>query len=96
MFADDSNIFISGSDLKVIEQNANRALILITEWLCAKRLSLNVNKTNFMIFSPKRNEPKHDICIKIGETQIEEVDQCKFLGIIVDNKLNWKDHIKYL
>ena len=94
MFADDSNLFVSGKELKVLESKANNALSEIREWLCANRLSLNVDKTNFMVFSPKKNDTVIDICIKIGEKQISEVKMCKFLGIIVDNQLNWNDHIK--
>ena len=96
MFADDSNLFVSSKDLKSLESKVNDALSDIREWLCANRLSLNVDKTNFMIFSPRKTCNNVELCIKIGDKQIEEVKKCKFLGVIVDNQLNWKDQIKAL
>ena len=53
------------------------------QWLNANRLSLNIEKTN-------------EVCptIHICGAEIQEVDSAKFLGIMVDNKLNWMEHIK--
>ena len=63
------------------------------KWLNANRLSFNIDKTNFMIFKLKG---KNEICptININGSNIQEVDNAKFLGIIIDNKLNWLEHIK--
>ena len=59
------------------------------KWLNANRLSLNIDKT---YLDPSGNE----ICptININGSSIQEVDNAKFLGIIIDNKLNWLEHIK--
>ena len=63
------------------------------KWLNVNRLSHNIDKTNFMIFRPKG---KNEICpsININESIIKEVDSATFLGIIIDNMLNWLEHIK--
>ena len=55
LFADDTNLFSSGKDLKVIENRANDELSNISEWLKVNKLSLNINKTHYMIFSQKKN-----------------------------------------
>ena len=48
-----------------------------------------------MLFSSKRNR-KDILPIKIDNNEIEEVEHTKFLGVFVDNKLNWKKHISYI
>ena len=59
------------------------------------KLSLNIEKTNFMLFTPK-----HFSCLKetvvIDNQAIKEVCHIKFLGVIIDNKPKWKDHIDYI
>ena len=63
------------------------------EWLNADRFSLNIDKTNFIIFRPKG---KSERCpsIHINGSNNLVVDHAKFLGVIIDNKLNWLEHIK--
>ena len=59
------------------------------------KLSLNIGKTHFMVFT---NEKKrlNDLNILIDGTRIEEVKKTKFLGVIIDNKLSWKDHVAHV
>ena len=93
LFADDSNLFAHGKKLEDAAETLNNALPKILDWLRANRLSLNIDKTHYMIFSPtNKDTPKIDITID-GNT-INETKECKFLGIIVDHKLNWKSHIE--
>ena len=94
LFADDTTLIDSDSNLTTLVNRFNKELVNILNWLNANRLSLNIDKTNFMIFRPKN---KNDICpdIRINGSQINQVDKAKFLGIIIDNKLNWSEHIKY-
>ena len=50
LFADDSNLFYSDKDLQHLEETVNRELGEINTWLCANKLSLNIDKTHFVIF----------------------------------------------
>jgi hypothetical protein len=96
MFADDSNLFSSGSNLLDMTNQINSEIPLLIDWLRANRLSLNTNKTHVMIFGPK-NKPNFDtVDIKIGDTPLEIVNTTKFLGVILDNNLNWKQHITHI
>ena len=54
LFADDTNLFSSGKYSKVIENHINDELSNISEWLKVNKLSLNINKTHYMIFSKKK------------------------------------------
>ena len=96
LFADDTNVFISGLDLRSIANKMNNELLNIVEWLRANRLSLNVSKTKYMIFGPPRKLYEKDINIMLSGIKVDEVSNIKFLGVILDNKLQWKDHISYV
>ena len=58
-------------------------------------MSLNIDKTNFMLFMPKYSSHCADHIV-INQTRIQEVKETKFLGVIIDNKLMWSAHIKYI
>ena len=62
------------------------------EWLKANRLSLNLNKTKSMIFH--KNKTDASVKLSIRNTDIEQVQNTKFLGITIDSNLNWAEHIK--
>ena len=94
LFADDTDFFCSG---KSVNQLCNRVcgeLSKLNEWFAVNKLSLNVEKTNFIVFmNHKVNE---EFIVKIGDKMIQRVFKTKFLGVIIDDKLNWKEHIKYI
>ena len=50
LFADDTNLFRSGKDLKQLEIEINYELILVQNWLKDNQLTLNIKKTNYIIF----------------------------------------------
>ena len=56
LFADDTNVFMSGKDLQSVSNKMNEKLDTIVDWLKANRLSLNIDKTKYMIFLPKRKK----------------------------------------
>ena len=93
LFADDSTLFCRSKSLHELSTVINNELNDIIKWLNANRLSLNIDKTNFMIFRPKG---KNERCptIHINGSSILEVGNAKFLGVIIDNKLNWLEHTK--
>ena len=94
LFADDSNIFTVGKTLDDIEKLINKELADISMWLNANRLSLNIKKTQYMVFSRKKRTDKK-IYIKINNHSISETKSSKFLGVYIDNCLNWKKHLSY-
>ena len=63
--------------------------------LRANKLSLNINKTHYMLFSNK-NVAQPNITIEIDKQPITCVTKTKFLGVIIDSKLSWKEHISYV
>ena len=95
LFADDTNLFSSGTEIKTLETNINNELSHISIWLKVNKLSLNIKKTHYMIFR-KRKKDSLNVKLSIDGELINEVDQIKFLGVLIDNKLTWKQHIAYV
>jgi retron-type reverse transcriptase len=93
LFADDTNLFASGNNVEKLCRNINRELVNLNDWFMLNKLSLNVQKTNFILFG-KTNKLK--VSIDIAGENIEQVQCTKFLGVLVDENLNWKNHITYL
>ena len=62
----------------------------------ANKLSLNIKKTQFMVFNLGRTNCDSSNKILINGVNIERVNNAKFLGVILDSKLSWLQHIKYL
>lgn len=96
MFADDTNCFMTGKDLKELSQKLNQELSKIVIWLKANKLSLNIDKTHYMLFQPKKTLTNIDIELRIENNLISKVDHCKFLGVIIDEKLSWNKHVTYI
>ena len=66
------------------------------DWLNANKLSLNVKKSHYMVFHPKREKIDHQLILQINNQTIEQVQATKFLGYIIDEEITWKKHIQYL
>ena len=91
-YADDTTLVKSGSCLSQLVLEVNQHLVHVGRWICANRLSLNVSKTKFMLFTNKINPVPTSI--SIGGEVIERTDQMNFLGILMDSRLAFSDHIK--
>ena len=72
----------------------NHELTHIVEWLACNKLSLNINKSHFILFSSK--SVSSDIKIYINGVLLKRVESTKFLGVYIDQKLTWKPHIQYI
>ena len=95
LFADDTHLFSSGKDIGKLYEVANEELNDIAEWLKVNRLSLNAKKTHYMVFTNVKNiRPRSEL--KIEGESIAEVSKTKFLGVMIDQKLNWQHHISYI
>ena len=64
---------------------------ILLGWVDCNGLALNLKKTTYMVFS--RQKINQNFNLVINNTQIERKSEARFLGIIVDDKLTWKQHI---
>ncbi|MCP4493909.1 MAG: reverse transcriptase family protein, partial [Gammaproteobacteria bacterium] len=95
LFADDGALFFENCCRKSFI-NMKIELITIIKWLSVNKLSFNVDKTEFMIFDTL--DQIDEIVIELQNTSfsIKECKVTKYLGLMVDNKLDFKDHIEYI
>ena len=80
--------------MKKINKHINHDLSLIVQWLRANKISLNADKTELEIFSPKRKQITKHLNFRISGQKIEISNRVKYLGIQIDQHLNWNEHIK--
>ena len=102
LFGDDTNIRFAKKKLKVIETVVNTQLAKLYDWLTSNKLTLNISKSNFVIFHPKQKKPnyKPKICLSDNEKNeyatLESKEYIKYLGILIDKNLTRKHHIDTL
>ena len=96
LFADDTNIFISSKNCKDLNDALNNELLNVSNWLISNKLSLNISKTHYMLFHRARLKSNNKEEVFINNCKIQEVTFTKFLGVIIDNNLNWTNHISYI
>ena len=94
LFADDACLFLCNSSPTNLEIQVNSELAKISNWFKNNKLTLNYNKTFYMIFSTKKIN--YNFEIKIDNSVICEKQTVKYLGINIDAKLNWKCQIARL
>ena len=84
---------MSGTNITNLVSNVNTELVKVNEWIRKNKLSVNTDKTHYMILSRKKPIPNDLPLICIDGTPINKVDDTKFLGLTIDSKLSWREHI---
>ena len=96
LFADDTNIFYTGHDMYELQTLISNELDNFHHWFSSNKLSLNIEKTNYVVFSNRRNV-NHDNChISMNSNYLQKADHVKFLGVYIDSKLSWINHIHFV
>ena len=96
LFADDSNLFFAHKSLQFLELHLNEQLCKVGHWLRVNKLSLNADKSNFVVFHPPQKKVCYSINLLINDNIIRHENSIKYLGIIIDSNLNWKEHVHEL
>ena len=97
MYADDTTIVVSDKCIKSAEKHANAVMRKIYTYFCTNKLSINTSKTKYMVFSPHiRKKEKIHCKIVLNNVEVERVSEFKFLGVMIDESLNWKKHKLYI
>ena len=99
LFADDTNIFVSSKSLPEAFTKANNLLSSLNRYMTLNKLHINLAKCSYIIFKPKSKEvdqPYPFLELKINDVVIKQVKFTKFLGVTIDENLNWEQHVKSL
>jgi hypothetical protein len=84
LFADDTNVFFSDSDLSRLTTVINSEMKNLSECFFANKLSLNIKKSNYIIFTPRQRRQTLDLLLEINNHRLERVKETSFLGVILD------------
>ena len=94
MYADDTVVMLAASDINELIAKMQEDIRKIDTWLKENKLQLNTKKTNYIIFNKhKQYNPDRIPTISLDNNIITNVTETKYLGLIIDNKLNWHQHI---
>ena len=97
LFADDTNIFVEAKNRMLAYENANKILKAVHLYMLVNKLHINTSKCCFIDFKPDKNViPDSNLCLKINNVVIKQVNEARFLGVTLDENLNWKSHIHKL
>jgi hypothetical protein len=96
LYADDSNMFIQGNNITHLISTLNNEMEKLVLWVNANMLSLNLDKTYYMIFMTKNKKVSVTSDVLVMDKKISRVFDIKFLGVILDCRLVWDKHVTYI
>ena len=91
-FADDTILFYADKSLDMIKCCVENDIKIIMDWFRANSLTLNVQKTKYLLFTPKKG--KKSLQLELGKCCTKLDVETKFLGVILDDKLSWTSQVK--
>ena len=68
----------------------------LSDWFKANKFSLNVKKSNYLIFKPKQRRQEYYLNIEINGHKMIRTKEVTFLGVILDENLSWKSRISHI
>ena len=97
LYVDDFAIYYTSSTLRHAERILNTAISNVSNWATSVGFKFSVEKTKAIVFyRNKRWLKDQSIDLRLYETQITFCSSVKFLGVIFDQHLNWKEHLSYI
>ena len=95
LFADDTIVFNTGTDIDTLTASTNTELTKLNDWTLANKLTIHAGKTKLLVVS-NRLTSNVSISIKIIDSVIAPTNCCKYLGVHLDNKMTFSNHIKHV
>lgn len=95
IYADDTTLLLEDVNIIALHESATNELKYVECWIRSIKLKLNVNKTNYVFF--QNRSIKHIFPTSLlNNEHLTQVNSTKFLGIKIDENLNWKVHTNYV
>ena len=82
--------------MECLETRVNQELKNVHDCLCANKLSLNIDETNFVVFHPFQEKLTKTIFTGVNLKFIKQKDHIKYLGVVIDSHVSLKEHIYQL
>ena len=96
MYADDTELHCCGEDLQSVQDDLQSDLYRIQDWLQANRLQLNVSKSAIMLIGSWQKLRGRSVTVSINVKPLASVTSTRYLGVLIDQHLNWKLHINHV
>ena len=99
MFANDTKILITGSNVQLVERNLNQLAAEVSTWANINRMALNATKTKSMLVSsPQKLNTllSQSLNVAVNDSKVEQVTEAKVLGVTFDHTLSWEGHVETL
>ena len=93
LYADDTAIFSYGYGVQAVQTQLENDILVLCEWMNENGLVVNTDKTKVMLFSSRRKKNPVKLQIKMDGKLIENVTKFKYLGVIVNQNLDWSSHV---
>ena len=95
-FADDTNLLCLSNSIRKLNKLVNTDLKHLVNWLHANKISLNVKKTEMVIFKSNQKKFEGDLKIKLCGKRLYPTESVKYLGVTIDTTLSWQYHVNDL
>ena len=96
MFADDATLYTSHSDFSSLVNLVNDEIVNLNRWSESNRLAINTERTNALLISNRPLYANFDNRIILNNNDLDYVDKVIFLGLTIDSKLKFKQHISVI
>ena len=96
LFADDTTLLQGHKNLKYLKWSMEEDLKHVIDWFRANLLTLNLDKTECILFSASTSNTQLHIELELGEHKLINTNHVKFLGLWIDQKLQWNKHLNTL
>lgn len=94
LFADDTVLLLSGADCDALVSDINAELDAVHGWLVTNRLTLNLDKTLYLIFTNSRSVDRRlALPVTMGGRLVKFEGTTKYLGVFIDSALNFRVQI---
>ena len=96
LFADDTLLTMEAHNYPDLHSNVNVEVNKVHKWLSMNKLTLNTDKSKYMIITNKRKPNDSEFHVNINGKRLEKCHSYKYLGVHIDENLNWKAHVDYI
>ena len=96
MYADDIVIYVTTRNAEEIGNTFTNELAKVNEWLLNNNLFMHKGKTECILFGTDSKLASANFSVSVNGSDSKRVFEYKYLGVVMDECLTWKAHVKYL